>query len=213
MIPSKKDLAIILSAIEGFEEPKAEWEQYVTPSEIAAELLWIAYMDGNIKDKKVVDLGCGTGIFSFGAALLGAKSVVGYDIDKKALEIAKKNLEIVKGTKIPMCEIKFVAKDVKEVDEKCDTVIMNPPFGIQKKGADRIFLEKAFEIAENVYSIHKFGTERFIEKFASEHNFRAFNLGKRTISLKPTMKFHEKFKHPVDVSLWKFERVEWFAKT
>ena len=204
MIPSKKDLAIIISAIEGFEEPKAEWEQYMTPSEIAAELLWTAYMDGSIKGKDVVDLGCGTGIFSFGAALLGAKSVTGYDIDKKVIEIAERNKKIVEKTKIPICEIKFVVKDVKEVNQKCDTVIMNPPFGVQKEGADKIFLEKAFEIAENVYSIHKFGTEKFLEKFASKSKFNAIRLVKRTISLKPTMNFHEKFKHPVDVMLWKF---------
>ncbi len=204
MIPSKKDLAIILSAIEGFEEPVAEWEQYVTPSEIAAELLWIAYMDGNIKGKDVVDLGCGTGIFSFGAALLGAKSVVGYDIDNKALAIAKKNEKIVEGTKIPMCDIKFIRKDVKEIEQKCYTVIMNPPFGIQKKGADRVFLEKAFEISKNIYSIHKFRTEKFIEKFADEHNFRAIKLSDKTLILKPTMEFHEEFKHPVKITLWKF---------
>ncbi|MCD6575652.1 MAG: 50S ribosomal protein L11 methyltransferase [Nanoarchaeota archaeon] len=204
MIPSKKDLAIILSTIEGFEEPVAEWEQYMTPSEIAAELLWIAYMDGNIKGKNVIDLGCGTGIFSFGAALLGAKSVVGYDIDGKAIEIAERNRKIIEGTKIPICEIRFIQKDVKDVNQKCDTVIMNPPFGIQKQGADRVFLEKAFEIAKNVYSIHKFGTEKFIEKFAGEHGFRAIQLTKRTINLKPTMGFHEEFKHPIKVMLWKF---------
>lgn len=204
MIPSKKNLAIVLSAIEGFDEPKAEWEQYMTPSEIAAELLWTAYMDGDIKNKDVVDLGCGTGIFSFGAALLGAKSVVGYDIDEKAVEIAKRNEKIVEGTKIPICEIKFVREDVKNVMQKCDTVVMNPPFGIQKQNADRIFLAKAFELSENVYSIHKFGTEKFVEGFAIEHGFKAFELIKRTFKLKPTMDFHSEFCHPIKAMLWKF---------
>ncbi len=206
MIPSKKDLAIVLSTIEGFEEPKVEWEQYITPSEIAAELLWMAYMDGNIKDKDVIDLGCGTGIFSIGAALLGAKSVTGYDIDEKAIEIAKKNKKVVEETKIPVCEIKFVKKDIKVMTQKSDTVIMNPPFGIQKKGADRVFLEKAFELADNVYSVHKFGTENFIEKFAEEHNFNPFQLIQRTINLKPTMGFHDELKHPVKVMLWRFTK-------
>ena len=86
MISSKKDLEIILSTIKGFEEPKPELEQYITPSDIAAELLWTANMDGNIVGKIVFELGCGTGIFSFGAALLGAKTVIGYDTDEKALK-------------------------------------------------------------------------------------------------------------------------------
>lgn len=205
-ITSKKDLAIILSAIEGFEEPIAELEQYMTPSEIASEILWTALMDGNIRNKKVADMGCGTGIFSFGAALLEAKSVIGYDVDNKALEIAKKNMEIVKGTKIPITDITFLKKDVKDIDEKFDTVLMNPPFGVQKKGADKEFLEKAFKISKNIYSIHKFGNEEFIEKFAKDNRFRPFRITEKTINLKPMMHFHEEFKHPVKVMLWKFSK-------
>ena len=34
------------------------------------------------------------------------------------------------------------------------TTIMNPPFGVKKKKADRIFLEKAFAFSNIVYSIH-----------------------------------------------------------
>ena len=203
-IPSKKDLAIILSAIEGFKEPIAELEQYMTPSEIAAELLWIAFMDENIKGKEVIDLGCGTGIFAFGAALLGAKYVIGYDIDKKALKIARKNKKIIEGTKIPISKIRFIQKDVKDIKRKCDTVIMNPPFGVQKKGADRVFLKKAFEISKVVYSIHKQGSDKFLKAFSKEHGFKAIRLGKRTFVLKPTMHFHEKFRYPVKVTLWKF---------
>ena len=74
MISSKKDLEIILSTLKGFERPKPELEQYTTPSSLAAELLWQAYIDGNIEGKIVVDLGCGTGILALGAAILGAKN-------------------------------------------------------------------------------------------------------------------------------------------
>ena len=206
MIPSKKHLAIILSAITDFEAPKAELEQYLTPSEIAAEMIWIAYMDGNIKGKKVFDFGCGTGIFSIGAVFLGAKSVTGFDLDEKAIEVAKRNEKLIEKTNIPAAKIKFVQTDIMVVEEKCDTVLMNPPFGIQTEGADRIFLQKAFESAEVVYSIHKFGTENFIERFAVENGFKATQLTHRTFQLKPTMGFHEQLKHPVKVMLWKFEK-------
>ncbi len=205
-ITSKKDLAIILSAIEGFEEPKAELEQYMTPSEIASEIIWIAFMDENIKGKKVADFGCGTGIFSFGAALLGAEKVIGYDIDNKAIEIAEKNRKIVEKTNILLSKIEFIKKDIRDVDEKFDTVIMNPPFGVQEKGADAIFLKKAFEKSNTIYSMHKFGTEEFLEKFAKEHNFKPLRLTEKTLELKPTMGFHEELKHPVKVMLWKFLR-------
>ena len=88
--------------------------------------------------------------------------------------------------------------------KKYNTAIMNPPFGVQKQSADRIFLAKAFEISENVYSIHKFGTEKFIEGFAMEYCFKAFELMKRTFKLKPTMDFHSEFHHPIKAMLWKF---------
>lgn len=43
------------------------------------------------KDMDVLDLGCGSGILSLAALLLGAKSCVGVDIDQVAVDIAKEN--------------------------------------------------------------------------------------------------------------------------
>ena len=37
---------------------------------------------------------------------------------------------------------------------KFDTVLQNPPFGVQKRTADRRFLEKALKVADAVYSLH-----------------------------------------------------------
>ena len=36
-------------------------------------IIFTAFQFGDIQDKKVVDLGCGTGIFSFGAKIANAK--------------------------------------------------------------------------------------------------------------------------------------------
>ncbi len=44
-----------------------------------------------VKDNKVLDMGCGSGILGIGAALLGAGRVIGVDVDQNATEIAKKN--------------------------------------------------------------------------------------------------------------------------
>lgn len=43
------------------------------------------------KDMEVLDMGCGSGILSIAALLLGAKSCVGVDIDENAVHIAKEN--------------------------------------------------------------------------------------------------------------------------
>jgi len=208
MILDKKDLEIVLSNLKSFENPKFELEQYSTPSDLAADLLWQAFMDGNIHNKVVVDLGCGTGILAFGASMLGAEIVYGFDVDNEALKTAEENLKRLKEIKIILKKIIFMKKDVSEVNKLCDTVIMNPPFGIQTHKADRPFLEKAFELSNFVYSIHSVNSGRYLKAFAEEHNFNAALIKKGKIILPPTMKFHTKSKYPINVEIWRFVRVQ-----
>jgi len=162
----QKDLEIILQKVPTYERPNPFIEQYITPANIAADIIFTAFRFGDVQDKKVVDLGCGTGIFSFGAKLANAKEVVGIDIDEQCIKIAKKYAE--KNNE----DIQFITKDVKDVDIKCDTIIMNPPFGAQKsnRGADRIFIEKGFEISKVIYSLHLSKTTDFIEKMVLSLN-------------------------------------------
>lgn len=46
-----------------------------------------------LQDKRVLDMGCGSGILSIGSLLLGAREVIGVDIDLNSVTIAKENLE------------------------------------------------------------------------------------------------------------------------
>lgn len=206
MIPSKKELEMILSALRGFEKPRAELEQYMTPSSLAAEILWQAYLDKNIEEKIVVDLGCGTGIIALGAALLGAKKVYGYDIDEDALSIAKENKKEMLEAGMPVSNVIFIAEKIESVEHKCDTILMNPPFGIQRgaHGADRKFLEKAFKISKVVYSFHRIEKTNFPEKVAEENGFTAVLMGEREFPIKASMEFHEKKKYMINVGLWRF---------
>jgi len=48
----------------------------------------------SIEGSKVVDIGCGSGILSVGACLLGARKVLAIDIDPIAVEVAKENREL-----------------------------------------------------------------------------------------------------------------------
>ena len=86
-IGSKKALAVLLSRLEGFIGPKVRVEQYATDPEIAAEVLWQAFMKGDI-GKVSVDLGCGTGILGIGLLALGSKKVYFIDSDQKVIDIA-----------------------------------------------------------------------------------------------------------------------------
>ena len=59
---------------------------------IASSMLYIAaYANNDIEGKTVLDLGCGTGRLALGASYLGAKTVVGIDIDKLAIKTAVEN--------------------------------------------------------------------------------------------------------------------------
>ena len=71
----KLDLELFLGSLEVMPNPKWELEQYTTPEQIAANMLYIAaYTHGDIVGKRVLDLGCGTGRLGLGAAFLGAES-------------------------------------------------------------------------------------------------------------------------------------------
>jgi len=160
MVIRKKHLERVLELTPNFPNPKIELEQYVTPSSIAADILWYAFMLGDIKDKVVVDLGCGTGRFSLGALTLGAKYVICVDIDYEVLNTLNSKVNELLLNEIIVKPIDILASDVREALAlrsltEC-TVIMNPPFGVQSKGADMDFLEAAMDICSTIYSIHKY---------------------------------------------------------
>ena len=90
----KKQLEIELSKIiDDFKEPKIKFEQYMTPPEIAAFMIHYAWMKGEIENKKIIDIGAGTGMLGIGAAFLGG-DVTMIEIDKDAFEILKNNFLI-----------------------------------------------------------------------------------------------------------------------
>ncbi|HDN95567.1 MAG TPA: methyltransferase domain-containing protein [Thermoplasmatales archaeon] len=184
----KKDLEILLESIEKPKEIKAELEQYTTPASIAADILWTAYYNGDIENKIVIDLGCGTGIFAIGSALLKAKKVIAVDIDEKLVAIAKKEVE-----KIGI-NIDFYVMDVEEFNEKGDVVIMNPPFGAQyaNRKSDRKFVMKAMEISKAFYSLHLKESVDFIKKMVEKNEWEILMEKEYKFPIKASLPFHEK---------------------
>ena len=147
----KLDLERFLSQMEPHPSPRASLEQYTASESVAATMVYLAaYMYGDIVGKRVLDLGCGTGRLALGCAFLGAESVIGVDIDRLAVRLAAENSAKL-GFK---ANVGWIAGDVNAVTGRFDTVVQNPPFGVQKRGADRVFLEKALQVADAVYSLH-----------------------------------------------------------
>lgn len=207
---SKGALEVILSRLEGFSEPKVRLEQYVMDSRIGADVLWRAYMRGDIERKVIVDLGCGTGILGIGAILLGAKRVFFVDIDEKALKIAKNNLKKAKSEDKIAGEAVFINKDVRDFvsgeDVKVDVVIENPPFGVKVRGSDRKFLKKALETADVVYHFGKEEGRGFIERFTGEIGGKVSDEWVFDYPIKAKYGFHRKRIHRFGVSCWRIEK-------
>lgn len=190
----KKDLEIALEKVAPFANPDPRLEQYPTPATIAADIVFNAYSQGDIEGMKVLDLGCGTGMFSIAAAMMGAGMVVGYDISDSALKIARENAD-----RFGM-DITFNKSDIRDVNEGADTVLMNPPFGSQKRNADRPFLDKALESAERVYSIHMANTLDFIKTYAEEKGRALVSYKIYKYVIPHTFSFHTKEKQTVEIA-------------
>lgn len=209
-IRSKSGLAIALSRLEGFKEPKVRVEQYNVDSEIGAFVLWNGLLKGDIRQKVSVDLGCGTGILGIGALLLGAKKVFFVDSDSSALETAMNSFKKVEREFSIKGHAVFVCKDVEKFSEKCDTVIENPPFGVKVRHADRIFLKKAFGTGDVIYSFHKSESKKFIERFSIKNGFEITDVWDFKFPLKASYKFHTRQIKYIDVSCFRLEKAKLF---
>ncbi len=208
-INTKKRLAVILSQLKGFKDPKSRLEQYEIDSEIASEAVWNAFYQREIEDKVAADIGCGTGILGFAVLLMGAKKVFFVDIDEKAVDAAKENLDFLEkklGVDLKK-KAEFIVSDVDFFDEKVDIVMQNPPFGIQgDKHADKVFLEKAFKITDVVYSFHKAESKKFIDAIAKDNGFKVEEYWEFEWPLKQTMKHHKKKIEYIPVGCWKLAK-------
>ncbi len=218
MIQSKKKLEVMLSRLKGFNSAKSQSEQYITPSAIAAEVLWKAYHNGDIEGRVIADYGSGTGILGIGALLLGASKVYFIDNDEEAIKTCKSNLGMINEIHRDKSE---GSTDFREVEDwECvygnvnlfrkmvDCVIMNPPFGTRTKHADRAFLEHAFRYTNVTYSFHKSTTAKYIVRFAEQNGFSLKETFLFKFMLWNTMSHHTKKQKYIDVSCLAFENKE-----
>jgi putative methylase len=192
----KRDLEIAIQSIPPHTKPKVNFEQYTTPADLAADLLFRAcYTYGDINGKSVIDLGAGTGRLAIGAAILGARSVVGIDVDSVALHVASSN------SRRMHVQVDWVIGDIESIRNLFDTVIMNPPFGTKQEHADVRFLRVALGIGKVIYSIHKSTTHSFISRWLKDHDAELEVVIETTMSIPHQFDFHEKRRHLVAVDV------------
>ena len=208
---NKKELISIIQNTETFTKPKIELEQYCIDAISAVDIILFAGLEYNdINNKFIVDLGSGTGRLSIASAYLKANSVLSVDIDFNALKTLKKNIHALRLENIifPLCtdlgNLEFSENHF--FNNLKITTIMNPPFGVKKRAADRIFLEKAFSFSNVVYSIHLAGDKvfRFISKFCERFNWHIDNFFPYNMRLERTFQFHTKKTKYINVNVFRF---------
>ncbi|KAF9613426.1 hypothetical protein IFM89_008256 [Coptis chinensis] len=200
-----KQLESYLGNLDQFTDPKVELEQYPTGPHIASRMLFSAENSfGDVSGKVVADFGCGCGTLGIAAALLDAEYAIGIDVDSDSLELASQNAEDLE------VDMELIQCDINNLEWKgqiVDTVVMNPPFGTRKKGADLDFLKMGLKVASQaVYSFHKTSTRDHVKRTA----LRNFNVRSAEVlcelrfDVPQLYKFHKKKEVDIAVDLWRF---------
>ena len=202
----------------GYDFDAERWE-YSTPRKLSERIR--NYLKSGMR---ILDLGCGTGRLAIGSALLGAQEIVGVDIDSDTIEVALTNAE-----KLNIKEkTQWITADITAIKGKFDTVLQNPPFGVQRKKADREFLKKALEVGKKIYSLHKSTRDisgyrksgkqnikplpsspsSFLKQFITAKGGQISSVHTIPITIPHMFKFHRKQKHHFYVDLYVIKKIQ-----
>lgn len=187
----------MLERVPPFPEARADLEQVLTPAEAAATLLEVAQRWDGLAGRSVVDLGCGTGRLAIGAAVLGAAPVVGTDVDAAAIAAARS------AARAARVEVTFRLGRVEDARTPAELVVMNPPFGAQRRHADRPFWEAAFRLARrSVYAFSLAASRTFIARQAVVQGAQVLEVVPVRWVLGRTFPHHRRHGVDLDVDLW-----------
>ncbi|WP_418285363.1 METTL5 family protein [Halorubrum sp. DTA46] len=204
---TKRSLATKLGVVAGFEDPRVALEQYPTPPDLAAHVVHLADLHGDVDGRTVVDLGTGTGMLALAAALRGPARVFGIELDRSALTTASANERRVAAS----APVHWVQADATRLPLRIPdpvTVVMNPPFGAQdgNRNADRGFLSTASEIADVSYSVHNGGSRAFVESFAADNGGEVTHAFAAAFELAAQFDHHTDAARDIDAEVY---RIEW----
>lgn len=204
---TKRSLATKLGVVAGFENPRATLEQYPTPPDLAAHVVHLADLQGDVDGRTVLDLGAGTGMFALAAALRGPARVVGVELDRTALTTARGNERRIAAS-APVHWIQGDATRPPVTFSEPVTVVMNPPFGAQdgNRNADRSFLATASELATVSYSVHNAGSREFLEAFAADNGGEVTHAFAADFAVDAQFEHHTEESRELDVEVY---RIEW----
>ncbi len=128
-----------IKTIPTFKTPKVLLEQYSLPSDLISFILVIT--KGDLMNKNVVDLGCGTGRFTLPIAKYFTQRVFGVDSDIAVINQLQKSInKYILNVDLLNASVEFL--EPFQWNILFQTTIMNPPFGTKRRGIDQAFLKK-----------------------------------------------------------------------
>jgi len=178
-------------------DPVAPLEQVATPAEAAANLLTDLDRRFGLEGRSVLDLGSGTGRLAIGAALLGASPVTAIEVDRRLIPIARAAANATGST------VRFHLGDVADWEVPAEVVVMNAPFGAQRRHADRPFWDRAFALAKSAVGAFASSESRtFIARLALDRGAHVIEVEPVPWNLPRTFPHHRAASVRIAVDRW-----------
>lgn len=203
---TRRALARRLGQVADFADPSVRLEQYLTSPDLAASICHTAAMQGDLRERSVLDLGTGTGMLALGARSANPDRIVGIDVDAGALDRARSNENrLYDHSTIEWIQADAARPPLSITDA---TVLSNPPFGAQDDSihGDRPFLKATAELASVSYTVHNEGSQRFIESVAADAGGTVTHAFAAELPIERRFDFHTADRSMLPVEVY---RIEW----
>ncbi len=210
VLRSKKRLELVIESIpethfvKKVDEPL---EQYTTPAHIVSDLIWNLHVSGKFRESIIVDLGCGTGRITIASSITFSSYSIGVDIDSILVENAvacSKKLRVDSKTDFIVADARFtpLRKSGRII------VVMNPPFGTRRRGADKEFLDSACMISDLIISLHLSSekSRAFLARYMLSKGFNTRVLKTYMLEIKQSLPHHKSRVKRIPVDLIMYER-------
>ena len=208
-ILKKRELINIIQDLSSFSSPKLKWEQYSTDAVATADLFYyITFEQQELQDRIMIDFGCGPGHLTVAGLLLGARHVLGIDIDSEALQLYEQNLarlNLRNRVSILQADLTLTTNHSRIIDALNSIQkhnlgspqiigVSNPPFGVHNKGVDVKFVQQAIQVVDVLYSIHLQSDKirRFLQRKIPQIGGSISNIGSLSMFLPHSYQHHQK---------------------
>jgi ribosomal protein L11 methyltransferase len=103
-------------------------------------LTLLALQSLDVKDRTVLDVGCGSGVLAISSVVLGARSALGIDIDPDALANASENavLNALNEVDTVTPSVRFEERDFRNFSSPADIVVANLTGGLLEQAAAKL---------------------------------------------------------------------------